>query len=142
MHRMVLGRSRLPSGSLGWTRRSGAQTRIGESGGMKILVVDDHPLIREALPQVLRALDTSLELLQAASCAEAVERTRHNPDVSLILLDLALPGVDGFEALRQLREEFPAIPVVVLSAYEQPDTVMRALDGGAMGFIPKTSSTA
>jgi DNA-binding NarL/FixJ family response regulator len=108
---------------------------------MKILVVDDHPLIREALPQVLRALDSTMELLQAATCAEAMERTRLNPDIALVLLDLALPGVDGFEALRQLRQEFPAIPVVVLSAYEQPDTVMRAIDGGAMGFIPKTSHT-
>jgi DNA-binding NarL/FixJ family response regulator len=108
---------------------------------MKILVVDDHPLIREALSQVLRALGVSVELLEAETCLRAMEQTRRNPDISLILLDLALPGVDGFEALRQLREEFPAIPVVVLSAYEQQNTVMRALDSGAMGFIPKTSAT-
>jgi DNA-binding NarL/FixJ family response regulator len=108
---------------------------------LKILVVDDHPLIREALRQVLQALDTRIELLEAVTCAEALELTRSNQDISLILLDLALPGVDGFEALRQLREEFPGIPVVVLSASEQPETVLRAIDGGAMGFIPKTSSS-
>jgi DNA-binding NarL/FixJ family response regulator len=108
---------------------------------LKILVVDDHPLIREALRQVLQALDTRIELLEAVTCAEALELTRCNQDISLILLDLALPGVDGFEALRQLREEFPGIPVVVLSASEQPETVLRAIDGGAMGFIPKTSSS-
>lgn len=109
---------------------------------MKILVVDDHPLIREALQQVLRALDASVQVLEADTCADAVAAARANPDISLILLDLMLPGVDGFEALRQLREEFPAIPVVVLSAYEQSETVMRAIDGGAMGFISKTSSSA
>ena len=108
---------------------------------MKILVVDDHPLICEALRQVLQALDRQLELLEASTCAEALELTRRNQDISLILLDLALPGVDGFEALRQLREEFPSMPVVVLSASEQPETVLRAIDGGAMGFIPKTSSS-
>ncbi len=107
---------------------------------MKILVVDDHPLICEALRQVLQALDQQLELLEASTCAEALELTRRNQDISLILLDLALPGVDGFEGLRQLRDEFPGLPVVVLSASEQPETVIRAIDGGAMGFIPKTSS--
>jgi len=108
---------------------------------VKILVVDDHPLIREALRQVLQALDRQLDLLEAQSCEEAVELTRGHPDISLILLDLALPGQDGFETLRRLRDEFPAIPVVVLSASDQPDTVMRAIDGGAMGYIPKTSSS-
>lgn len=108
---------------------------------MRILVVDDHPLIREALQQVLRALDAAVQLLEAASCADALSAGRANPDISLILLDLMLPDVNGFEGLRQLREEFPAIPVVVLSANEHPETVMRAIDGGAMGFIPKTSSS-
>lgn len=111
-----------------------------DGGPLKILVVDDHPLICEALRQVLQALDQRLELLEAPTCVEALELTRRNQDISLILLDLALPGVDGFEALRQLRDGFPGIPVVVLSASEQPETVMRAIDGGAMGFIPKTSS--
>ena len=108
---------------------------------MKILVVDDHPLIREALRQVLQGLDRQLDLLEAQSCDEALDLTRRHPDTSLILLDLMLPGVDGFDALRMLREEFPGIPVVVLSASDQPDAVTRAIDGGAMGYIPKTSSS-
>jgi len=108
---------------------------------VKILVVDDHPLIREALRQVLQALDRKLDLLEAQSCEEALELTRGHRDLSLILLDLALPGQDGFEALRRLRDEFPDIPVVVLSATDQRETVMRAIDGGAMGYIPKTSSS-
>jgi len=108
---------------------------------VKILVVDDHPLIREALRNVLQALDASIELIEAQSSDEALETARRAPDISLILLDLALPGVDGFTALHSMREEFPGTPVVVLSASEDPETVMRAIDGGAMGYIPKTSSS-
>ena len=108
---------------------------------MKILVVDDHPLIREALRQVLQALDPQLDLIEAQSCDEALEMTERHPDIALILLDLTLPGADGYEALALLRERYPDIPVVVLSAADQPDAVTRAIDGGAMGFIPKTSSS-
>ena len=108
---------------------------------MKILVVDDHPLIREALRQVLQALDPQLDLIEAQSCDEALEMTERHPDIALILLDLTLPGADGYEALRHLREDYPDIPVVVLSAADQPEAVTRAIDGGAMGFIPKTSSS-
>ncbi len=108
---------------------------------MKILVVDDHPLIREALRQVLQSLDPDLELLEAQSCDEALEMTQRHTDISLILLDITLPGADGYEVLRRLREDYPDIPVVVLSAADQPEAVTRAIDGGAMGFIPKTSSS-
>jgi DNA-binding NarL/FixJ family response regulator len=119
----------------------GQQCAVRECKHVKILVVDDHPLIREALRQVLRALDERLDLLEATSGDEAFELTERNSDISLILLDLTLPGVDGYEVLRRLREEYPGMPVVVLSATEHPDAVLRAIDGGAMGFIPKTSSS-
>lgn len=108
---------------------------------MKILIIDDHPLIREALRHVLAELDEGIVLMEARSCAEALTVTDENPDLALLLLDLGLPDVDGFEALGMLRERHSAIPVVVLSASEQPEVVMRAIDAGAMGFIPKTSST-
>ena len=126
-----------------WSGAVPEPRRDAREGGktVKILVVDDHPLIREALRQVLQALDAQLDLLEAQSCDEAFELTRRHPDISLILLDLTLPGVDGYETLRQLRSEYPDIPVVVLSAADQPDAVMRAIDGGAMGYIPKTSSS-
>ncbi len=109
---------------------------------MKILVVDDHPLIREALRQVLKQLDQDIELLEAPSAGETLAAAAQHDDLDLILLDLTLPGSDGFELLRELREQYPAVPVVVLSASDQPETVMRALDEGAMGFIPKTSNNA
>ncbi|MGH8642089.1 MAG: response regulator [Burkholderiales bacterium] len=106
-----------------------------------MLVVDDHPLIREALRQVLQALDKGLELLEAQASDEALDLARRHQDTNLILLDLALPGVDGFETLRRFREAFPGMPVVVVSAYDQTEHVTRAIDTGAMGFIPKTAST-
>ena len=107
---------------------------------MKVLVVDDHPLICEALRQVLKALDKDIDLLEAGTGRQALAEAGRNERLDLILLDLALPDADGFEVLRELRERHPSFPVVVLSASEQADIVMRALDAGAMGFIPKTSS--
>lgn len=107
---------------------------------MKVLVVDDHPLIREALRQVLKALDEDIEVVDAAGAQEALKAAGQHDAFDLILLDLALPDADGFDVLRELRERHPSFPVVVLSATEQVQTVMRALDAGAMGFIPKTSS--
>ena len=107
---------------------------------MKILIVDDHPLIREALRQVLTALDKELTLLEAQTCAEALSMADRNPDLDLVLLDLGLPDAAGSDALTQMRERFPSIPVVVLSASEEPRVVTSAIDAGAMGFIPKTAS--
>jgi DNA-binding NarL/FixJ family response regulator len=107
---------------------------------MKILVVDDHPLIVEALRHVLTVLDSKVEMIEAQNCADALAAADSNSDLDLVLLDLALPDIDGFEALARLRERHPGLPVVVLSASEQADVVTRAIDGGAMGFIPKTSS--
>jgi len=108
---------------------------------MKILVIDDHPLIQEALRHVLAALDPTLELIQAQDASEAHAALSRDPDTDLIVLDLALPGCDGFELLADLRREWPGMPVLVLSATHDRDTVEQALDLGAMGFIPKTANT-
>jgi len=99
---------------------------------LKVLVVDDHPLICEALRQVLKALDKDIELREAGSGRDALAAAGSGDDFDLVLLDLALPDADGFEVLRELRERHPSFPVVVLSASEQADVVMRALDAGAM----------
>jgi DNA-binding NarL/FixJ family response regulator len=108
---------------------------------MKILVIDDHPLILEALRHVLAALDPTLEFVQAQDASEAHAALSREPDCDLILLDLALPGCDGFELLAELRHEWPGMPLLVLSATHDRDTVEHALDLGAMGFIPKTANT-
>jgi DNA-binding NarL/FixJ family response regulator len=108
---------------------------------MKILVIDDHPLIQEALQHVLKALDPALDLMQAHDASDAHAALSREPDTDLIVLDLTLPGSDGFVLLTELRQEWPAMPVLVLSATHDRRTVERALDLGAMGFIPKTANT-
>jgi DNA-binding NarL/FixJ family response regulator len=105
---------------------------------MKILIVDDHELIREAMRQALKQLDANIEVVEAANCADALVLADQHPDLNLILLDIRLPGTSGLDALGKFRERHPAIPVVVLSGSESRDDVMRAIDGGAMGFIPKS----
>jgi len=108
---------------------------------MKILIVDDHPLIREALRHVLAVLDADIELIEAQNFAEGLTAAAENSNFDLILLDLGLPDADGIDALTELRRHYPAVPTVVLSASEHPATVMRAIEAGAMGFIPKTTSS-
>jgi len=107
---------------------------------VKILVVDDHPLILEALRHVLAQLEAEPEVLDAASAEAGRRLIDEHPDASLALLDLTLPGADGFELLADFRAAHPAVPVVVLSASERHVDVLRALDMGAMGYIPKRSS--
>jgi DNA-binding NarL/FixJ family response regulator len=106
---------------------------------MKILVIDDHALIREALRIVLKELHDSVSVLEACDYRSALPLIERNPDINLVLLDLNLPDRDGFAVLTELRELYPAISTVVLSALQSRTTVMRALDLGAIGFIPKTT---
>ena len=105
---------------------------------MKILVVDDHPLILAALHHVLKQLGAEVAVHEAASGAAGRELAAAHPDADLMLFDLGLPGVDGFALLAELRERHPAIPAVVLSGSERREDVLRALDLGAMGYIPKS----
>ncbi len=121
-------------------RDTGAQAARLCGHNMKILVVDDHPLIRSALRYVLATLDASVDLLDAPDCASALRAIDDHPDLDLVLLDLSLPDTGGQQALREVRERCPAVPIVVLSASEEQEVVRAALEGGAMGFIPKSSS--
>jgi DNA-binding NarL/FixJ family response regulator len=122
--------------------RAATTTLHNEGGTLKILVVDDHALIREAMQLVLRQLDANIEVLEAGNCADALAAADRHPDLGLILLDIQLPGMSGLDALGTFRERHPAIPVVVLSGSENRDDVMRAIDGGAMGFIPKSQPSS
>jgi DNA-binding NarL/FixJ family response regulator len=105
---------------------------------MKILVVDDHDLIRDALRSVLKEVRRDAAILEAWDCHQAMEQIAEHADIGLILLDLNLPDRDGFSVLAELRERYPAISVVVLSAQQDRDSVAKSLDLGAVGFIPKS----
>jgi len=94
---------------------------------VRVLVVDDHPLIRDTLRQVLKELDDNIELLVAASAGKALAvAAEHNP-IELALLDLELTGASALGLLRALRERFPAVPVVVISALEHADIIIQTL---------------
>ena len=108
---------------------------------MKILVIDDHGLFREGLCHVLNELDAAMQILEAADFDRAWNYVNTNPDLDLVLLDLQMPGKDGFSALDSFTKHYPAIPVVIVSASNQRSDVQRALDAGAMGFIPKESTS-
>jgi DNA-binding NarL/FixJ family response regulator len=106
---------------------------------MKILVCDDHALIREAMRGVLKDLVPDATVIEASDARQLTEAIQTNPEPELLLLDLNLPDQGGLEILADLRERHPAISVVVLSAFQDRDTVRRALDLGALGFIPKNT---
>ncbi|MET0681252.1 MAG: response regulator transcription factor [Burkholderiales bacterium] len=118
---------------------SAARLAPGAPGPVKILVIDDHPLILEALRHVLAQLATAPQVFDADSAEAGRRLIDEHPDAGLALLDLTLPGADGFALLADFRAAHPAVPVVVLSASERHVDVLRALDMGAMGYIPKRS---
>ena len=108
---------------------------------MKILIADDHALFREGLRYVLAGVGDDVEILEAKDGAGALVLVAARPDLDLVLLDLAMPGMDGLAGLRALRARTPSVPVVILSASEETIDIRLALDGGAMGFIPKSSTS-
>lgn len=107
---------------------------------MKILIADDHWVVRESLKQVLRRLNKDQEILEAGSFDEAYSALCNHPDVDLMLADLVMPGFHEFSGLQQLRSEFPGLPIVVVSIHEDREHVMRAIEFGVIGYIPKSSS--
>lgn len=109
---------------------------------MRVLLVDDHTLFREGIALLLRPLVQPLETWEAGSCEEAVAVIEQRGAADLVLIDLGLPGASGLEGVRRLRESHPEMPVVVMSSADDKDTVLAALDAGAMGFIPKSSTSA
>ena len=109
---------------------------------MQVLVVDDHPLILDALAQLLPQLQPGTIVSLARDRAEAEAALDNEPDIALVLLDLALPGTRGLDFLADLQLDYPGVPVVVLSATHDRATVTAALAAGARGFIPKTANAA
>ncbi|HET9823573.1 MAG TPA: response regulator transcription factor [Burkholderiaceae bacterium] len=108
---------------------------------MRVLLVDDHPLILAALQTVVNGLGDDLEVLAVDSEAAAREALGGAAAFDLMLLDLELGASDGFEVLAEFRRLHPACPIVVLSTSERASDVIRAIDAGAMGFVPKRART-
>ena len=102
-----------------------------------IVIADDHPLFRGALRQGVASLMPSARILEAGGLDDLTATLGRHRDVDLVLLDLTMPGVQGFSGLLYLRAQFPEIPVAVVSAHDDPTVMRRAIEFGASGFMPK-----
>src|SRR3981189_3953632 len=103
----------------------------------RLIIADDHPLFRDALRQAVASVVTSAKVDEAGTFEELTALLGQDSDVDLFLRDLAMPGISGFSGLIYLRAQYPAIPVVIVSASDDGGTPRRSLDFGASGFIPK-----
>ena len=109
---------------------------------MNVLLIDDHPLFRDGLALLLQPLMPGLVAWEAGSCEDAFALLDVRGPADLVLIDMALPGMQGLAGIAHLRARWPAMPVVALSSSDDPATVLQAIDAGAMGFIPKSSTSA
>ncbi|GIX23191.1 MULTISPECIES: response regulator transcription factor [Caldimonas] len=107
---------------------------------MRVLLVDDHPLILSALQTVIQSLGDDVEVQGVGSGRAAREALKRDANFDLVMLDLALGDASGFDLLAEFRQAYPALPVVVVSASDRASDVIRAIDLGAMGFVPKRAS--
>ena len=106
---------------------------------LKLLIVDDHGLVREGLKAILGQSDLQAKCLEAWDEMSILQSLQQHPDVNLVLLDIQLPGLSGMELLKRIVKEHPAMPIIMLSADHDSDTVSQALQLGASGFMPKNS---
>ena len=106
---------------------------------MRILLADDHDLVRDTVEEFLKRLTDDLQVHHAATLPQALDLVRKAGDLDLILLDLRMPGMNGLAGLKILRAESGRVPIVILSAETDPETIRSALQAGAAGFVPKTT---
>src|SRR5687767_1474756 len=107
---------------------------------MKILVVDDHTLVRQGLAALLRDQGAATEVVHAGDVAQALAAVATRADLDAILLDLRMPGIDGLSAIGEIGRRRPELPVLILSSSEDPEDVRQALERGALGYVPKSAS--
>lgn len=105
-----------------------------------LIIADDHPLFREALRDFIRKNYPQTQILEAERASALYRLAEEQPDADLLLLDLNMPDTIGFNTLIYLRSQYPALPVAIISAHETPQLMRRALEHGAIGFIPKSAS--
>jgi DNA-binding NarL/FixJ family response regulator len=111
---------------------------VAPTESYRFIIADDHPLFRGALKQALAGLYGESQIYEAGGFDDLQKLLERESDMDLVLLDLAMPGVRGFSGLLYLRAQFPSVPVVIVSATEEPDVIRRCMDFGASGFLPKT----
>jgi DNA-binding NarL/FixJ family response regulator len=104
----------------------------------RFLIADDHPLFRGALRAAISGPFASAHIAEAGNFGDVTADLEQRPDTDLVLLDLKMPGVSGFSGLLYLRAQYPGVPVIVVSALQEPGTIRRCMGFGASGFIPKT----
>src|SRR5688500_203541 len=107
---------------------------------MKLLVVDDHPVFRDGLAALLKQAAEQVVILQAPECATALQVAAEHPDLDAVFVDLMMPGMTGDLAVREFGKRRPELPVIVLSSSENPRDARRALNAGALDYIPQTAS--
>jgi len=106
----------------------------------QFIIADDHPLFRSALSGTLKPLFSDAIIFEADDLSSLQTQVEQHEQANLILLDLHMPGAEGFSALVFLVAHYPHIPVIVVSAHDQSDIIRRAMDHGASGFLPKSTS--
>ena len=104
----------------------------------RLVIADDHPLFRGAMREAISGLLEKVEIAEAGTFNEVAELLERGSEVDLVLLDLTMPGVRGFSGLLYLRAQYPGVPVIVVSANDDPAAIRRCMEFGASGFIPKT----
>ena len=107
---------------------------------LSILVADDHSLMREGIKSALSELRSASRVHEAGNAQQVLEVMQNNAQLDLVILDLHMPGVDDLDLLKTLCNSYPAVPLVVLSADEHPQTMQRTIEHGAAGFIPKSAA--
>jgi two-component system, NarL family, nitrate/nitrite response regulator NarL len=107
---------------------------------MKVLIVDDHPALREGVAALLRQSGPDTSVLQAGDVAEALAFVAQHADLDIVVLDIVLPGMSGLPAIAEFGRLRPDLPVIVLSSSETPQDARRALAQGALGYVPKSAS--
>ncbi|MGP0092561.1 MAG: response regulator [Xanthobacteraceae bacterium] len=111
---------------------------LESSASYRLLIADDHPLFRGALSEAISALFDRVEIAEAGTFDQVAKLLDSGGEVDLILLDLTMPGVRGFSGLMYLRAQYSSVPIVIVSASDEPSVIRRCMDFGASGFIPKT----
>jgi DNA-binding NarL/FixJ family response regulator len=116
--------------------------RMGSDMGLRILVADDHPLMRSALCHAVSEAIAGATALEAASFSDVEAALGNDPGPDILLLDLCMPGMNGLIGLALLRQEHPGVPLVIVSAQEDAATIQRTMEYGASGFVPKSAPVA